>query len=243
MKTINQLRQFDARSGGQWSGLLVLMLGIIALLLCSCATKHNPQPLPHVKIPRAKIVEEATNVRRSVDDVSDSNGKIKGQIGSAVSKGKSVLEDGKELEAEFSKLVSKEAITRAELATANKMWGKYFRDVQVMQHEVIRAEDMVNEQAAIIYTLRQETTNMTVAAAKASQALDISIQQGEAYSMRYNAAAEQNDKLLADKAVLTKENGRLKAWIIWLGGLVAVYLILRALKLTPQGRLLLFWLP
>jgi hypothetical protein len=220
-----------------------LLALILPALLASCATKHVPHPLPHVKIPRAKIVEEATLVRRSVDDVADSNGKIKGQLGTAVSKGNATIAEGKELEAEFARLVSKDAITRAELATANKMWGKYFRDVQVMQQEVVRASDMVGEQAAIIYTLRQETTNLTVEAAKASQALDLSIQQGESYARKYNDAADANSKLLTTAAVLTKENGKLKGWRIWLGGLLLLYAVLRIFKLTPTGRLLLFWLP
>jgi chromosome segregation ATPase len=215
----------------------------LALATASCATKHTPPPLPHVNIPRAKIVEEATNVRRSVDDVADSNGKIKGQLGTAKARADDLVSSGKELEAEFAALVSKEAITRAELATANRMWGKYFRDVQTMQSEVVRANDMVNEQAAIIYTLRQETTNMTVEAAKASQALDISIQQSESYAKHYNAAADQNSTLLQKLAVLEASNGKLKAWVIWLGGILLLYATLRILKLFPQFRPFLFWVP
>lgn len=213
-----------------------LLAILISLTAVSCATKHVPSPLPHVKIQRAKIVEEATGVQRSVDGVADSNGKIKGQIVAAVRKGDSTIESGKELEAEFARLVSKEAITRAELATANKMWGKYFRDVQVMQKEVIRASDMVNEQAEIINSLRLGTTNLMVEAAATDEKLTTSIQQSEAYASRNQELFDERDKNLASLAKQAAQIGRLRAFAIWGGGLIAICVLWKLVKLYLRLR-------
>lgn len=217
-----------------------LAILILPILTVSCGTKYEPHALPAVKIPKAKVIEEAHAITRTVGDVEGSNGRIKGQLGIAVLRGNDAIASAKELESELARLASKEAITRAELATAEKMWGKSFRDVQVMQAEVVRANDMVTEQAGIIYALRQDSTRLMVEAANASRSLDISIQQSESYARHANEAQAANVQLLTDKAVLARENGKLKAWRLWLGGIVLLYLVVRIGKLfTPALR----WIP
>lgn len=202
----------------------------VAVLTASCANQKVRPPSQLPTIPRATVVKEVREVSNLANQVGDQTSVLKDRIGSAKRRGDDAVASVGAAEKELARLASQDAITRAELATANKMWGKAYRDVIVMQDEVVRANETINNMAHIAQALRQQATASLVSAVDAEGKLEQAKTQLEAKKTEADTYFTASQELRTRVAVLEAQNGKLKAWLYWIIGFLLVYLLVRYLK-------------
>jgi hypothetical protein len=219
------------------------LLAIIpALLLASCATK--PKPLPLIPIPKAKPVAEdvaaASDYANKAADLAAKQGE---RLQAAINQAKSAKEYAQVTAKEAKRLADQGRASGMELGNMATLTSETPKHVGVIENEMYRLAELNLEQAVSLGDLRRQLTEASINAAKSDQALDFQTQQAQTQAAAYQQEAKKNDDMMTKMAKLVAEIGKLKALLFWVGGISGLYLLLRILKLTPTGKLLLFWLP
>lgn len=216
---------------------------ILACAMASCAHR-GPAPSPVLPVPKAVVVTpDVQAISPSVDRVSDANSKLKGQVGALQAQAKTAREEADRAMAEAARLVVMGSATKGEL---EGMW-RSLQSVSArnlfLETELIKTNDLLNEQSTALI----ETRNKLSAAISSAGAADMAAQRNEAQltavTNQFVQAKSESDELAKLNAAKGDRIDLLEWWLWRLGIAVAGYVLLRVLKLTPWGRVWLFWVP
>ncbi|WP_338285098.1 hypothetical protein [Luteolibacter sp. LG18] len=151
----------------------------------------------------------------------------------------------------LAKVTADEARRLAEVGTADQgqltSLAENARSVQerneILEDAARSATQLLDEQAQALGEARAAQADALAAAATGDAAQHMLSQQVRSVSGQYQQAESERQRLAATTAVKDAAISRLRLWLA--GSLLAIggYLALRLAKLTPWGRLTLFWIP
>lgn len=210
------------------------------LLLAACSTK----PLPLLPIPKTKEVTPAVAaIRPGLDRANDANASLRANAGEIERATAAARKAAETAAAEARRLAKVGAATQAELdSLATKTEDIQDRNRELEQGNRRMAE-LLTEQQKDLDEARIAQADALSAAATGDAAQHMLVEQVKALTAQYADAELHRQKLEKSAAVLQAKVDDLRRYLficlISIGGYVAI----RIAKLTPWGRIWLFWVP
>jgi hypothetical protein len=224
-----------------------LIIGL-CLVLTGCSAvpsqwKYRPVPAPQ---PTPPVSETVKALNRPVDAVDASNRELAGKLATLRANAARATADAMAAEARAETLATAGTATKAELETAWSDW-KTEHQTRNMFEELSASLETTNQRQA--GELREVKTSLAEAASSAA------ISDREKSELRASLA-EANSRGEQAQAVIDRESARAlkaekqaanamvyKRWVLWSVAALIAYFALRITKMTPWGRIWLFWLP
>lgn len=199
---------------------------------------------PVMDVPKARQVSgEVIAISAPVERASDSNSRLKGQVGILQDQAKAAREQADAAVQDSGRLAAAGHATQKEL---DDLW-KSLQQLQTrnlfLETELARTSELLTDQSAFLADARQKLTTAVSSAGAADLAAKLCESQLTTVTSQFITEKTKSDALAFRVAAQSAQIAALWWWI-WRGAIfVTVYAALRIIKLTPWGRPWLFFLP